>query len=385
MDTYNGTPRITDLHGNALACLTRMDAPNENWLQTMLANNPSLLPSDRVSPAYGKLICIGREIPVSIASGGTGKIDNLYVSPSGHLVIVETKLYRNPEAVREVVAQLLDYVTVGIPKWDYDFLNKQFAAKHDQTDLSDAMVKAGLIHPDARGRFIDAVNMHLANRDFLLMIVGDGIRQSVMKLIGRATSGYRVAVCDINLFKHSDQIMAIPHLSAYTEIVDVIKIENGNVVRGTPTTSANRKTDTKDILSMSEFIDMFCSANPDIMPEDLTNFINGILSMSNIGFGIKYTSGGLSITHNDMTLIKVTHTDIRLDARKLKTHAGMNDKVDWLIHALAPVTVTAKTTKSGTESFYILDKSIITNFLSKLLMLLSDFAQESKKPHTTKV
>ena len=53
-----------------------------------------------------------------------GALDNLYISPHGGLTLVETKLWKNPEARREVVAQLFDY-TKQIAQWDY----KQLAAK----------------------------------------------------------------------------------------------------------------------------------------------------------------------------------------------------------------------------------------------------------------
>ena len=41
---------------------------------------------------------------------GHGFIDNLFITPRGDIVLVETKLWRNPQARREVIAQALDYV-----------------------------------------------------------------------------------------------------------------------------------------------------------------------------------------------------------------------------------------------------------------------------------
>lgn len=38
-----------------------------------------------------------------------GFIDNLYISPAGEVTVVEAKLWRNPEARRKVVGQILDY------------------------------------------------------------------------------------------------------------------------------------------------------------------------------------------------------------------------------------------------------------------------------------
>jgi len=38
-----------------------------------------------------------------------GSLDNLFITREGQLVLVEAKLWRNPEARRKVVAQALDY------------------------------------------------------------------------------------------------------------------------------------------------------------------------------------------------------------------------------------------------------------------------------------
>jgi hypothetical protein len=38
-----------------------------------------------------------------------GPVDNLLMTPAGDIALVETKLFRNPEARRLVLAQVLDY------------------------------------------------------------------------------------------------------------------------------------------------------------------------------------------------------------------------------------------------------------------------------------
>ena len=40
---------------------------------------------------------------------GYGSIDNLFLTPTGDIILVETKLWSNAKARREVVAQALDY------------------------------------------------------------------------------------------------------------------------------------------------------------------------------------------------------------------------------------------------------------------------------------
>ena len=55
------------------------------------------------------MFSLGKEIEIDIGGGQLGYIDNLLVTNEGKLVIVETKLWRNPDSTREVVAQILQY------------------------------------------------------------------------------------------------------------------------------------------------------------------------------------------------------------------------------------------------------------------------------------
>ena len=59
---------------------------------------------------------------------GRGPIDIVYISPEGGITIVETKLWKNPEKHRVVVAQIIDYAK-QLASWTY-------------TDLSEAVLTA---------------------------------------------------------------------------------------------------------------------------------------------------------------------------------------------------------------------------------------------------
>src|SRR5437763_1047675 len=110
MAMRDGLPFIVQEHGGTLVwqALERVplaETPREGWLKAVLDLSPSLLPireiDERIEPP---LVSLGREIETA-----AGPIDNLFLSANGYLVVVETKLWRNPEARREVVAQLIDY------------------------------------------------------------------------------------------------------------------------------------------------------------------------------------------------------------------------------------------------------------------------------------
>jgi hypothetical protein len=100
-----------DAEGEELLGLPSLDkAFAEDWLQDLLFKHPSILPV--AHKEFAPRIPIGREIAAT---------DNLFISPKGLLTIVETKLWRNPEAHRTVVAQILDYART-LAKWDYQKL-----------------------------------------------------------------------------------------------------------------------------------------------------------------------------------------------------------------------------------------------------------------------
>ena len=87
---------------------------SESLLQKLIFEEPSLLPSEEIDPDFSNLIPIRREVPVK-----SGSIDVLYITPEGKLCVVETKLWRNPEAHRSVVAQIIDYAK-DLSKMSYD-------------------------------------------------------------------------------------------------------------------------------------------------------------------------------------------------------------------------------------------------------------------------
>jgi len=76
----------------------------EDILQKHIADLPSLISLETVTDETISFVTIGAEWPA-----GTGRADIVLIGSDGVLTIVETKLSRNPESRREVIAQLLEY------------------------------------------------------------------------------------------------------------------------------------------------------------------------------------------------------------------------------------------------------------------------------------
>lgn len=78
---------------------------DEAWLQTLLHGHPKIFPIEQIEPGFGDLIPLCRELSLLFGGGRSGALDNLFVTRDGKLVLVEAKLWRNPEARRTAVAQ----------------------------------------------------------------------------------------------------------------------------------------------------------------------------------------------------------------------------------------------------------------------------------------
>lgn len=148
----------------------------EDKLQALLAAHPAVLPVAEIEPAFAPLICLGREIRTP-----SGSLDVLYVSPLGRLTLVEAKLWENPQARREVVGQIVEYAK-DFSRWTFEELDH--AVRRAGGPASSGILDAIREHdPDIdEAAFIDTVTRQLHRGAFLLLVVGNGIREGVETL-----------------------------------------------------------------------------------------------------------------------------------------------------------------------------------------------------------
>ena len=149
------------------------DAVSEAYIQALVHEHPACLPIAEIDAMFSGAVPICTEL-----STPAGSIDNFMVTPSGLPVLVECKLWRNPEARREVVSQILDYAK-ELSRWSSSDVQREVRhrLKRDGNPLLD-MVRA--VDPEVdEQQFNDALTANLRRGRFLLLIVGDGIREGV--------------------------------------------------------------------------------------------------------------------------------------------------------------------------------------------------------------
>lgn len=180
---------------------------NEAWLRDLLINNPEILPVHDIDSAYGPLIPLCTELRTD-----AGPADAAFINHDGKLTIVETKLWRNPEARRKVVAQALDYAR-ALATWSYSDLQRQVSSRLGRPGNVPFQL-ANAVHSELEEKsFVDATTRSLQAGRFLLMIVGDGIREDVealAELINRnAATAFQLAVVEAALYDAGNHSVAV--------------------------------------------------------------------------------------------------------------------------------------------------------------------------------
>jgi hypothetical protein len=207
---------------------------NENWLQELLFKHPQTLPINEIDQSYLNLIPICREMKTP-----AGPVDVLYITPEGKLVILEAKLWQNPEARRKVIGQILDYAK-ELGMWSYEDLQREVsrALKPQTGQLHKLFDIVANKHPDlSEARFVDSVSRNLKRGEFLLLIVGDGIREGVAAiaefLANHGTLHFTFGLVEMAIFKVNDKDLLVqPRVIAKTMIVKrtVITLESEGLV-----------------------------------------------------------------------------------------------------------------------------------------------------------
>jgi hypothetical protein len=150
---------------------------NEAWLRDFLLRHPEVLPAAEIDLAFADPIPLCREMATP-----AGPIDAVFVNRHGALTVVECKLWRNPQARREVVGQILDYAK-ELARWRYEDLQREVSRSLRQSGNALFRLVADR-HPGTdEATFVDAVGRNLRSGRFLLLVAGDGIREGTEAIV----------------------------------------------------------------------------------------------------------------------------------------------------------------------------------------------------------
>jgi hypothetical protein len=195
---------------------------DEKWLQERIFEDISLL--NVVDPSFDKiaLIPLCREFSLHDSVRNVF-LDILAVTETGRLVLVECKLWKNPQARREVVAQIFEYASL-LKSLSYGDLVAKLK-KSIQSGTNDPILhqfeKHGVEFDESR--LIDNISHSLKIANFQLVIAGDGIRADLVNLTKNTNfSGVigDLSLLELGLYQSSDgSLILVPSVPAKTETI----------------------------------------------------------------------------------------------------------------------------------------------------------------------
>lgn len=223
---------------------------DERFVQELVHHCPTVLPIAEVEPAFSPVTPVCMELPLA-----SGYLDNLLVTPRGDLVAVECKLWRNVEARREVIAQVIDYAK-DLQSLTYEGLETAIRQVRKEPSFNLYQhSQSGSDEPEPtmdEARFVDAVSRNLRRGRCLLVILGDGITENVEGLTEflQQHAGLHFALVLVQLSFHdlpgSDQFVVVPSIPLRTTNIvrGIVQVDDGRVsiVPPPPTTRSEKPT-----------------------------------------------------------------------------------------------------------------------------------------------
>jgi hypothetical protein len=314
MARRDGTPIWLGGDGAAGVALSRVpltsgsaDSYSEAWLQNLLDIHPEVLPIEQIEPGFGKLVPLCRELPLDFGAGRSGALDNLFATESGGLVLVETKLWRKPEARRTVIAQAMEYAA-AVFRLAYDELERAVqrarkAAGQPVAPLT-ALVAAQAHESFDEATFIDAVTLNLRRGRAIVAVVGDGIREDIAPLVGllQSHAGHRFvfALVELGVFETpvSGVRLVCPSVLAQTTLIErgVVQIDDraSGISIGPPAVSESRPESARRIsLSEDEFYERLDQSKP-----GLAALLKDFLARAEAHGIYPEVLGGLNLKHS---------------------------------------------------------------------------------------
>jgi len=200
---------------------------DESFIQELFFHNPGALPIREIDGAFGDLAPVCMEL-----STPAGFVDALYANANGMLALAEFKLWRNPEARRAVIEQILDYAK-ELAQCSYSDLQREVSRRLgvDGNALYD-VVRTKVPELD-EAAFVDDVSRNLKRGRFLLLVIGDGIREgmeSIVDFLQQHTGlQFTMALVEAAIFRlPSSELLVQPRILARSVIVNRTVVELAN-------------------------------------------------------------------------------------------------------------------------------------------------------------
>jgi hypothetical protein len=290
----------------------------ETELQELLYTFPKIILS------IPELELEDEEIAVKFREYSTsrGPIDVLYVTRNANIIVVETKLIRNPESIRTVAAQLIDYIKALTIDGCENIQNKSCQCMQIQDNFS------------FDDKFIHLLNRNFSTGNICGIIAGDDVHPNLLGLIDSIQSAphlaFHISLVKIETYRNNNQLLISAKTVESTKEVErsVIKITfestAGKPIIESETPSKDGKG-SKPILIWEEYINNVDAKYQETIEKYRQEWIKCFgetISMGTVGF-----TAGIIAGEKRLAPLWVYDNKIRLITEKNRLKMGIPDDI----------------------------------------------------------
>jgi len=301
----------------------RTEGRDESSLQKVISSNPDFITSlPELQLTDSEILLVFREYPTT-----RGNIDILIITENAEIIIVETKLIRNPESTRTVVAQAIDYVKAFSNETIDNFLDKISKKKVNKNTLLERIKKDE--------RFMTLLAKNIKVGDFRVLILGDEIHPNVLGMIESIQSAphlsFTIYLVELNAAMYDEEnIIITPKIVGNTLEIErsVIKIEilSGGDHKIESEIPSKESKGSKLILTWEQFLDNVSNKEFRNIIEDFrkkwVSEIDDSINMGQVGF-----SDGLNYGNKRIPIQIVYNNRVAIISEKMREAYNMPEKL----------------------------------------------------------
>jgi hypothetical protein len=290
----------------------------ETELQELLYEHPEII------LGVPEIELSGEEVAIKFRENHTsrGPIDVFIITKNANIILIETKLIKNPESIRTVVAQIVDYIKALTLDGCESLLEKSCNCVKKSDDFI------------ADDKFMYLLNKNFTTGNINGIIVGDDIHPNLLGLVESIQSAphlaFHINLLKIETFKHNEQLLIMAKNVENTKEVErsVIKISFENVKElpliESESPSRNGKG-TKPILTWEEYIDNVNTKYQKIIEKYRNEWVNNFGDSINMGAG-GFTAGFI-VGNKRLAPLWVFDKKIDLIKDRSRKEMGASDSV----------------------------------------------------------
>lgn len=202
---------------------------NEAFLENVIINDISILNiENRDTGIYGPYK-IFTQIVIDSPQGRKNRTDIVIFSASGHVIIVEVKLYKNPELRdRRVISQIVDYASCFTNIKENDLI-KIFGSNHETWE---ECIQEYFPDEEEAGDLARKIYERLLSGEVTLIIACDkapiGLTETIEGIVKQSAFAFKLQLIEIVPYRNDSNkdIVFFPNVRLETEIVSrsVVKV-----------------------------------------------------------------------------------------------------------------------------------------------------------------